>query len=108
MMNTKRAVFVAVIGLAVAGLTVPLMSMKAAASGSGTMKANSPSVKTTNSTPKQQQIEQQRDGSGEARAEGQGKISADTLKALGITRANNAREASAKIAEKLLNKKKSG
>src|ERR1051326_5544708 len=109
-MNTKRAVFIAVVVLAVAALTVPLMSKRAAASGSVTSKANALTAKAAakSSTAAQQQIEQQRDGSGEARAEGQGKISAETLKALGMTRVNNAQEASARIAERLLNKKKGG
>src|ERR1041384_7982413 len=107
-MNTKRAVFLAVVVLAVAALTVPMMSMRAAASGSVMSKGNALTAKAAakSSTPAQQQIEQQRDGSGEARVEGQGKISAETLKALGMMRVNNAQEASARIAERLLNKKK--
>src|SRR6185369_8769134 len=109
-MTLKRGVFLAVMVIAVAALATPLVSLRAIAAGSAVVAKSTSSASATRaaSTPKQQQIEQQRDGSGEARAEGQGKISADTLKALGITRANNAREASAKIAEKLLNKKKSG
>src|SRR6185369_7327926 len=109
-MTLKRGVFLAVMVIAVAALATPLVSLRAKAAGSAVVAKSTSSASATRaaSTPKQQQIEQQRDGSGEARAEAQGKISADTLKALGITRANNAREASAKIAEKLLNKKKSG
>src|ERR1044071_635612 len=110
-MNLRRGVFLAVMVIAVAALATPLVSLRAKAAGSAVVAKSTSSASATRatSTPKQQQIEQQRDGSGEARAaEGQGKISADTLKALGITRANNAREASGKIVERLLNKKKSG
>src|SRR6185369_4372243 len=109
-MTLKRGVFLAVMVIAVAALATPLVSLRAIAAGSAVVAKSTSSASATRaaSTPKQQQIEQQRDGSGEARAEGQGKISADTLKALGITRANNAREASAKIAEKLLKKKSGG
>src|SRR5689334_19716467 len=104
-------VFIATLAIAAAAaLTVPLMSKRAAASGSVASNANAVTAKAAakSSTAAQQQIEQQRDGSGEARAEGKGKISAETLKALGMTRVNNAQEASARIAERLLNKKKGG
>src|SRR5689334_3559949 len=109
-MNIRRGVFLAVLVIAVVALATPLVGLRAKAAGSAAIAKSASSAPATRatSTPVRQQIEQQRDGSGEARAEGQGKISAETLKALGMTRVNNAREASAKIAEKLLNKKKSG
>src|SRR5690349_17954704 len=109
-MNIRRGVFLAVLVIAVVALATPLVGLRAKAAGSAAIAKSASSAPATRatSTPVRQQIEQQRDGSGEARAEGEGKISAETLKALGMTRVNNAQEASARIAERLLNKKKGG
>src|SRR5437667_3027563 len=107
-MNIKRAVFMAVLVVAIAALAVPLVGLRAAASGSGTSavgaaaKARAASAANAGA----QQIEQQRAVSSEVQTDQAqaGKISAETLKALGLTRSANPKEASARIGEKLRNK----
>src|SRR6185369_3397570 len=113
-MNTKRAVFMAVVVLAIAALSVPLVSMRAAASGTATSaKAVSATTKAA-ATPAatqqqvvQEQAAQERQASSEAKGEN-GRISAETLRALGITRVKDPKEASARMKEKILSKKKGG
>jgi hypothetical protein len=113
-MNIKRAIFTAVLVLAVAALAVPLVGLRASAAGSATSKAatsttNAAAAKASALNAAAQQVEQQREVTGETRGDGPaGKISADTLRALGLTRVANPGEASARVAQKLQGKKKSG
>src|SRR6266404_382211 len=110
-MNIKRAVFMAVVVVAVAALAVPLVGMRAAAAGSAaTSMAKAATAKASPVSGAGQQIEQQREVTSQIRGEEipAGKISGDTLKALGLTRVANPSEASARIAQKLQGKKKSG
>src|SRR3989442_15100296 len=96
-MNIKRMVFMAVLVVAVAAMAVPLVGLRAAASGSGTPGRG---VGTTAGKARggeaavQQQGEQQRAGREESQGDpGQGgKISAETLKAVGLTRGAKPRE----------------
>src|SRR5437867_4744530 len=114
LMNIKRAIFMAVLVLAVAALAVPLVSLRAAAAGSAASKAATSTAKCAAAkgsavNAAAQQVEQQREVPGETREDGPaGKISADTLKSLGLTRVANPSEASARMAQKLQGKKKSG
>jgi len=110
-MNIKRTVFLAVLVMAIAALVVPLVGLRAAASGSGAPAGSTAAAKARAASAAgamTQQAQQQREVSGEVQVEGAqgGKISAETLKALGLTRAANAKEASARIGEKLRNKHK--
>ena len=85
-MNIKRAVFMAVLVVAIAALAVPLVGLRAAASGSGAATAGAAAkARAANAaSAKTQQAEQQRDVSGEVQVDQAqaGKISAETLKAL--------------------------
>src|ERR1044071_5132910 len=113
-MNTKRAVFMAVVVLAIAALSVPLVSMRAAASGTATSAKAVSATTRAAATPaaKQQQVVQEqavqeRQTSSDVNDD-KGQISAETLRALGITRVKDAKEASAKMKERILSKKKGG
>src|SRR5882724_8501699 len=100
--------------LAVAALAMPLVGLRAAAAGSAASKAatstaNAAAAKASAANAAAQQVEQQREVTGETRGDDPaGKISADTLKALGLTRVANPGEASARVGQKLQGKKKSG
>src|SRR5882724_4957626 len=113
-MNIKRAIFMVVLVVAVAALALPLVGLRAAAAGSATSKgatstANASAARASAANAAAQQVEQQREVAGETRGDGPaGKISADTLRALGITRVANPGEASARVGQKLQGKKKSG
>jgi hypothetical protein len=115
-MNIKRTVFMAVLVVAVAALAMPLVGLRASAAGStasskaATSAAKAASAKAAAVNAAAQQVEQQRVVTGDTRGEGTpaGKISAETRKALGLTRVANPREASARMAQKLKGKKKSG
>jgi len=113
-MNIKRAIFMVVLVAAVAALAMPLVGLRAAAAGSATSRgatstANAAAARASAANAAAQQVEQQREVTGETRADGPaGKISADTMRALGITRVANPGEASARVGQKLQGKKKSG
>ena len=114
-MNIKKAIFMAVLVVALAALAVPLVGLRASAAGSATSSkgaiARAAAAKASAVSAAGQQVEQQREVTGDTRGEETpaGKISADTLKALGITRVANPGEASKRVAQKLKgNKKKSG
>src|SRR5882724_8929532 len=100
--------------VAVAALAMPLVGLRTAAAGSAASKAptstaNVAAAKASAANAAAQQVEQQREVTGETRGDGPaGKISADTLRALGITRVANPGEASARVGQKLQGKKKSG
>src|SRR5467141_956460 len=108
-MNIKRAVFMAVLVVAIAALAVPLVGLRAAASGSGApagstaAKARAASAANAGAQQAEQRAVVNEIQVDQAQA---GKISAETLKALGFTRSANPKEASARIAQKLLNKGK--
>src|SRR6476660_6479022 len=110
-MNIKKAIFMVVVVVAVAALAVPLVGMRAAAASSAaTSLAKAAAVKASPVSGAGQQIEQRREVTSEIRGEQvpAGKISADTMRALGITRVANPSEASARVGQKLQGKKKSG
>ncbi|HXI91597.1 MAG TPA: hypothetical protein VNO24_16395, partial [Blastocatellia bacterium] len=113
-MNIKKAIFMVVLVVAVAALALPLVGLRAAAAGSATSKgatstANAAAARASAANAAEQQVEQQREVTGETRGDGPaGKISGDTLRALGITRVANPGEASARVGQKLQGKKKSG
>jgi hypothetical protein len=107
-MKLKRAVFMAVLVVAIAALAVPLLGLRAAAAGSAAPskraatapKATAASGSTANAAVQQNQVAEVVQGdTGQS-----GRISADTLKALGITKAKNPSETSAKIGAMLRNK----
>jgi hypothetical protein len=104
-MNTKRVFFMAVLVVAVAAMAVPLVGLRTSASGTAATPraAKAAAAKATAANSSAQQVEQQREQAGETQVESQaGKIPAETLAALGIKRAANPAEVSAKIAQKLL------
>lgn len=111
-MNIKRAFFMAVLVVAIAALAVPLVGLRAAASGSGAAsssaaaKAKARAASATSAGA--QQAEQQKEVGSELQVDSAqaGKISPETLKALGLTKSANPKEATARIAEKLRNKHK--
>src|SRR5882724_5005677 len=99
----------------VAALAMPLVGLRTAAAGSAASKAatstaNAAAAKASAANAAAQQVEQQREVTGETRGDDPaGKISADTLRALGLTRVANPGEASARVGQKLLQgKRKSG
>ena len=110
----KRGIFIVVIASASVALAVPLVGLRASASsttGTSTAVATARAAAgATGGAAVQQQLEQQREASGETSVEqgSSGKISADTLRALGIKKVANPAEASAKIGQKLTGTKKSG
>src|SRR6185295_4172120 len=115
-MNIKRAIFMVVLVLAVAALAVPLVGLRASASGSvatpktvGTPRAAA--VGGGAVTAPAQELGQgvQREvtgGSASGEVGTAGTISGDTLKALGITRVADPAGASARMAQKLKGNKK--
>jgi len=120
MRAVQRAVFVSVVATAIAALAVPLVGMRASAAGSravgklGMSTARATAANAAGAPAQQieqaQQAGQEREiGSGISGEEAPaGKISAETQKALGITRVANPSEASARMAQKLKGAKKSG
>ncbi|MEK6410461.1 MAG: hypothetical protein AABN34_26355, partial [Acidobacteriota bacterium] len=109
-MNIKRAVFMAVLVVAIAALALPLVGLRAAASGSAApasaSAAKARAVKAA--TAAVQQSQQQREVSEDVQADSslEGKIPAATLKLLGLNRVANPRAASEKLGKRLLNKGK--
>src|SRR5713226_2343770 len=111
-MNIKRAVFMAVLVVAIAALAMPLVGLRATAAGSAVPsknaasapKAAATSASTAKAAVQQNQLAQDVQGD----TSQSGTISADTLKALGITRAKNPSGSSAKIGEMLRNKHNKG
>ncbi len=107
-MNIKRAVFMAVLVVAIAALAMPLVGLRATAAGSaapskGVVRAPNAAAAANATTAKaaaQNQLAQDVQGDSSQ----SGTISAETLKALGITRSKNPSESSAKIGEKLRKK----
>ncbi|HZM89487.1 MAG TPA: hypothetical protein VFF31_23400, partial [Blastocatellia bacterium] len=109
-MSIKRLIFMAVLVVAIAALAVPLVGLRAtagastgAASSAVASKAKAASVAAANGAV--QQVEQRQEGESRAEQAPEGKISAETRKALGLTRVANPAEASAKMAQKLGGKK---
>ncbi|HXI91886.1 MAG TPA: hypothetical protein VNO24_17870, partial [Blastocatellia bacterium] len=91
-MNMKRAMMIAVLAVAVAALAVPLVGLNARAAGSAAnikpsaaAKANAADVSRAASQHAQQQ-ETQQEATAATQSAGNGKISAETLKALGVRR----------------------
>ena len=92
-MNMKRAMMIAVLAVAVAALAVPLVGLNARAAGSAAnikpsvaaAKANAADVSRAASQNAQQQ-ETQQETTAATQSAGNGKISAETLKALGVRR----------------------
>ena len=108
-MNIKRAVFMAVLVVAIAALAMPLVGMRARAAGSaapskGVVTAPNAAAGAANASTAKAAAQNQLAQDVQGDSSQSGTISAETLKALGITRATNAREASAKIGEKLRKK----
>jgi hypothetical protein len=119
-MNIKRAFFMAVLVVAIAALAVPLVGLRASAAGwAGTSKAAGSTGRAgagngSAENAAGQQVEQYREitaGMTVGEEAPAGKISADTLKALGFNRVANPAEVSARIGQQLSQKlkgKKSG
>jgi hypothetical protein len=110
-MNIKRAVFMAVLVVAIAALALPLAGLRAAASGSaaptkGAATAPKPVAASASTATAAGQNQLAQDVQGDTSQSGT--ISAETLKALGIVRSKNPSKGSAKIGEKLQRKHKSG
>src|SRR5204863_6588716 len=90
-MNIKRAVFMAVLVVAIAALAFPLASLKAKAGGfAGDAKSSVAAVKASAAaagvtSPKVVEVERDAAGAGQEAAAA-GKISPETLNALGIKR----------------------
>src|SRR6185295_6031731 len=108
MMNVKRAIFMTVLVLAVAAMVLPLVGMRSVVAGSvGSITAAKASAI---SSPAQQSIARDQADEGALTGAPQGRITAETLSALGIKRSANPAEASAKIERILRNhgKKTSG
>src|SRR5258705_4032140 len=92
-MNMKRAMMIAVLVVAVAALAVPLVGLNARAAGSAAntkppmaaARANAADVSRAASQNAQQQ-ETQQETTAATQSAGNGKISAETLKALGVRR----------------------
>src|SRR5689334_4608796 len=110
-MNIKRVVLILGLAVAVAALAVPLAGFKARAAGSvADARAPLPATKA-NAAAVSKAAAATQPNVAAATASSQesvgGKISAETLKALGISRAKDAAKSSAKIA-KTLSKKKPG
>src|SRR5262249_29747671 len=115
-MKIKQAVFLAVLVLAVAALAVPLVGLRAAASGS-TAPAKTPSeVKAAAAEAAakaatrevQQEVQQEVAVQGKVDSTQTGRISEDTIKALGFLRAKDPAAVSADLAKQILNRGKSG
>jgi len=116
-MNIRRAAFMAVLAVAVAALAVPLVGLRATASSTATSPkavsaiAKAAAAKTLAANESAQQIERRKDvadGSLSEQAPA-GKISAETLKALGLSKVANPIEAGKKLAAKMQSRKnKSG
>ena len=104
-MNTKRAFFMAALVIALAALAAPLVGLRAKAAGSA--GAVTPKVaKSAPTSTAAQQVEQQRESSGDTQGTPAGKVTAETMRALGLTRVANPAEASAQMGQRLLGKKK--
>jgi hypothetical protein len=110
-MNMKRAVFMAVLVVAIAALAMPLVGLRATAASSaapskGAITAPNAAAASASTAKSAVQNQLAQDVQGDTSQSGT--ISAETLKALGISRAKNPGEASAKIGEKLHKKAGSG
>ena len=109
-MNIKRAVFMAVLVVAIAALAMPLVGLRAAASGSaGPLKSAvaAPKAAAANAAPTAAAQQNQAAVDVQGDTSQSGTISTETLKALGITRSKNPSESGAKVGE-MLKKKRSG
>src|SRR5688572_7917116 len=111
-MNIKRAVFMAVLVVAVAALAVPLVGLRAAASGNADSKSlmasKARAAAVVNGTAAQQNAAVAETAQQEAAVAVDGQISAETLKALGLSKSKDP-NASERIAELLKKgKNKSG
>ncbi|MFY9557860.1 MAG: hypothetical protein WAV47_24395, partial [Blastocatellia bacterium] len=98
MMNIKKAVFMAVLVLAIAALAVPLVGLRAAAAGSAAPAkgvSSAPKAAPTSASRVVQQKEVTEDVQTDNASAG--KISAETLRALGIKRVANPGEVSKRI-----------
>src|SRR5215208_674097 len=110
MMKIKRAVLMAVLAVAIAALAVPLVGFNARAAGSAAdaraaltaTRANAAAVTTTTAATQPAVIPV-----GGSSQDPAGKISADTLKAIGFQKSKNP-EAAANIAKSLAKKKAGG
>ena len=110
MMKIKRAVLMAVLVVAVAALAVPLVGFNARAAGSAADPKGVSTPKTTAAAAKATASQQNvvvTENPVQDSSVADGKISAETLKALGITRSKD-RNVSARIAEALKNGKGKG
>jgi len=111
-MNIKRVVLIIGLAVAVAALAVPLVGFKARAAGSvadaraplTATKANTAAVSKAAAATQPNVAA----ATGSSQESVDGKISAETLKALGIHRAQNAAKANAKMAQTLTKKKPGG
>jgi hypothetical protein len=110
-MNIKRAFFMAVLVVALAALAVPLVGLRASAAGTVAGKSATARAEAARATAAVQQQVEQQEVVGETRGGGEaagGKISVETMKALGLTRVANPAEASARVGQKLQGKKRGG
>ena len=90
-MNMKRAMMIAVLGVAVAALAVPLVGLNARAAGSAVGAKSSVAAAKTNAAvaraaSQEMRQETQQTAVASTQDGGSGKISADTVKALGLKR----------------------
>src|SRR5262245_27233044 len=114
-MKIKQAVFMAVLVLAVAALAVPLVGLRAAASGptapaktASEVKAAAVEAATKAATQEVQKVQEEAVVQGKVDASQTGTITEDTIKALGILKAKDAGAASGKIEKQNLSRGKSG
>ena len=112
-MKIKQGVFLAVLVLAIAALAVPLVGLRAAASGSTAPAKTSSAVKAAaaeapSAKAAAQEVQKEVAVEGRLDPSQAGPISEDTVKALGILKAKNPAAASEKIAKQIQSKRKSG
>src|SRR5262245_52932186 len=110
-MNTKRAVLIAVLAVVIAALAVPLVGLRAAASGTTGKSIASPKPAAASASTATEAVQQNQTVE-DAQATGDnsqmGKISPEVLKALGLTKAKDPKAVSARIRNLLQSKKAGG
>jgi hypothetical protein len=106
-MDIKRAAFMTLLGFALAALAMPLAGLRAASgSAASSVRATAKTAPFRNSglnAPAPQSEQQREVLAGET---SEGKISASTLNALGLTRAANPQDASNRIGQRIQESKK--
>ena len=118
MRQLQRRVLILVFATAFVALSVPLIGLRARAAGPAATGASLAAAKSSAANAAetralaalmgQDRHDQQSESTGDVRGEAADRISAQTLKALGMTRVANPAEASARLAQKLKSGKRSG